>query len=99
MEKLYNLKYDDVANAERMRDKIVFWIEDTQYSVIVEGKDVGLTPEELKIKIDGLNCRLSEIDNALDQMQGSYGRFAAPWNAHKIIKKYAKEREALDVLI
>lgn len=99
MEKLYNLKYDDVANAERMRDKIAFWIEDTQYSVIVEGKDVGLTPEELKIKINGLNSRLSEIDNALDQMQGSQGRFAAPWNAHKIIKKYAKEREVLDALI
>jgi hypothetical protein len=94
--KLYYIKHDVIAQAERMREKLMYKKEVELYDLFMEGKY-----EEYKEVEDKVLTQLEELQGALDSVTSDRGcyNYKAEWKYVEVIKKYANQRNTLDSLI
>jgi hypothetical protein len=96
MNKLYYIKHDIIAQAERMREKLMYQKEVELDDLLMQGcyKDYMVREKEI---LD----RLEELDDAFDHVASDKGcyNYKAEWKYIEILKKYANTRSTLDAFI
>lgn len=88
--KRYFIKTRQVELAERMRDKMMYYIE-------VELQDRLQEGENVLDEMDKLFEHVEELDNAKNNLICEGLFFKGYWKDIETIKKYAKMREILDL--
>lgn len=96
MSKLYYISNHIMEQAERMRDKIDFLIEDVEYESIF---NPNKSYEEYESIIKHLENHKLNLEKAFDNIIGNERIPKAEWKYIIILKKYATKRDILDSML
>lgn len=96
MSKLYYISNHIMEQAERMRDKIDFLIEDVEYESLFNPTK---SYEEYENIIRSLENHKFTLEKAFDNIIGNERTPKAKWKYIIILKKYATKRDILDSML
>lgn len=93
--KKYCINQTVIEQAERMLDKMYYWMEVTLFDALCTK---NITLEEHDKKAAEYQKQIDELEEALFNVNGQ-GCYKAEWKYIEILKKFASKRDELDSLL
>ena len=93
--KKYFISKRVVEQAERMKDKILYFISELDYKLETN----NITLEKYRTKRNALQSEYEKVNNALNSLTCEGYSLKGTWNNIQILKEYAIQRDIMDSML